>query len=200
MPEMAVTAATIQQGNGDQHHNRDALRRAAVAQRRAEEVENDAQHLQHGLYLAPHVGGDDLAVLGTGGHHAQAGHCKLAGQDDAQHHRAAHAVPHHVDKGHGGQQLVGQRVGKLAKIGDHVPLACQMAVQIIGKAGNGKHDACQQVERCIKGAVHDVIQAGEGCKDHEHRHQDDAGQGEFIGQIHTNYPPIRYFTTVPYRS
>ena len=30
--------------------------------------------------------------------------------------------------------------------------------------------------------------------------QNDAGQGKFIGQIHRFYPPIRYFTTVPYRS
>ena len=58
----------------------------------AKEVEDDAQHLQHGLHLAPHVGGDHLAVLGTGGHHAQAGHSKLAGQNDAQHHGAA-ALP-----------------------------------------------------------------------------------------------------------
>ena len=186
MPDTAVTMATSQ--------------RAVPAQCRAEEVEDDAQHLQHGLDLAPHVGRDHLAVLGTGRHHAQAGNRELTGQDDAQHHGAAHAVPHHVDEGHGGQQLVGQRVGKLAEIRDHVPLARQMAVQIIGKAGSGKHNAGQQVEGGVKIAVHDAVQTGQGHKDHEHRHQNDAGQGKFIGQIHRFYPPIRYFTTVPYRS
>ena len=131
---------------------------------------------------------------------AQTGHRKFARQDDAQHHGAAHTIPQHIDKGHGGQQLVSQRVGKLAEIRDHVPLACQMAVQKVGKAGSGKHDACQQVEGSVKITVHDAVQTGQGHKDHEHRHQNDAGQGKFIGQIHRFYPPIRYFTTVPYRS
>ena len=152
----------------------------------AKEVEDDAQHLQHGLHLAPHVGGDHLAVLGTGGHHAQAGHGKLAGQNDAQHHRAAYAVPHHVNEGHSGEQFVGQRVGKLAEVRYHVPLAGQMAVQKISKAGGSKDDACDQIIRRLEGAICDASQAGEGHKDHEHRHQQDAGQSEFIGQIHTD--------------
>ena len=75
-----------------------------------------------------------------------------------------------------------------------------MAVQIVGKAGSSEHDAGQQVEGGVKIAIHDAVQTGQGHKDHEHRHQNNTGQGKFIGQIHRFYPPIRYFTTVPYRS
>ena len=147
-----------------------------------EVVEEDGQHLEHGLHLAPHVGGDDLAVLCTGGHHAEAGDGELAGQNDAEHHRAAHAVPHHVDESHRRQQLVGQRVSELAEVGDHVPLAGQMAVEEVGEAGHGEDEAGDKVVPRVV-ARRDIL--AERDEDHEHRHQQDAGQSEFIGQIHT---------------
>ena len=90
--------------------------------------------------------------------------------------------------------------GKFAKVGDHVPLAGQMTVQKVGEAGRCKNNAGQQVIQRLEGAVGHRVQTGEGHKDHEHRHQHNAGQGKFIGQIHRFYPPIRYFTTVPYKS
>ena len=75
------------------------------------------------------------------------------------------------------------RVGKLAEIRYHVPLAGQMAVQKISKAGGSKDDACDQVIRRLEGAIRDAAQAGEGHKDQEHRHQQDAGQSELLGRF-----------------
>ena len=65
--------------------------------------------------------------------------------------------------------------------GHHVPLAGQMAVQVIGEAGHRKNDACNEIPARIVIRRHVLAH---GNKDHENRDQNNAGQGQFVGQIH----------------
>ena len=132
-------------------------------------VEQHGQHLQNRLDLAPHIGGDNGA--GFGGEHTHTRHGELAEQNDRQHHGAADAAGHHIDKGGSGQALVGQGVHKLAEIGDKVIFARQVAVQKIREAGHGKDNARDKSECRVEigGTV-----AAASCKHHKNRHKNNA--------------------------
>ncbi len=148
----------------------------------------DGDHLVDGLVFAQIAGVDDDPF--RRGDRAQAGDDDLPGQHQ-EHRPGRHAaVGDEHDQGGHDDQLVGQRIEKLAEHRHHAPLAGQPAVDKIGHRGNAE-DGCRPEARLAGIREHDDDDQGD---------RGDPGQGQEVGEVETPgaqihrklSPPRRY--------
>lgn len=87
---------------------------------------DDGDHLGDGFGLAPIVGGDDPALLHR--QEADGGDGELPEHDEDDAHRGGQVQPDQADEGGHHQYFIGQGVHELAKVGDKMVPAGDLAV------------------------------------------------------------------------
>ena len=78
----------------------------------------------------------------------------------------------------GDQQLVGDRVEHPADVGGLLPGARQIAVEIVGEAGDDEDDQRRPAREVAR-----LQPALEEKAQHDQRHREDAGVGQHVGQV-----------------
>lgn len=147
---------------------------------------DDRDDLGHGFDLAPHIGGDNVALCG--GDEPYRGHGELAENDDDQWDRAAQSE---LDKAHqhgDHEDLVGERIGEFAEVGDQVIAAGDLAVERVG-------DRSRSEQQSRRGEVEREVD--QDRRDHE-RHQNDAQDRQFIRQVHFFHRQVPFRMEPPF--
>ena len=170
------------QGQRDPHHDiRDDLQL-----RNVHDHQNDHDHLERGLELAPVVGGDHDAVLC--GHQAESADDEFSRHDD---HDDPGRDPAQLDQAdHAGdcEDLVRQGIHELSEVRDKIIFSCNVAVREIGQRGDDE----ERQGHPFQG----VVRLGEQQRCNKERNQYHTHNSEFIRQIHNN-PPIRSYSLEP---